>query len=300
MKNSTQPRSTPESLKFGWVVSLAERSGNAVHLPILPIGEFVYKGRQVEVDQEDAAAIAAETLRLFETIDRASVPGATPWRPPIIREHIPNGSSWGRVVDVWADDFALWAAVEFSAATLEEIDREEVQWFSPKLVPDYVDQWGNVYDRVVLEVSLTSNPKLKHLGRVQDYIQLSEGLLMEEEEKVESEAPAEAGDLGNRIAALEEVVAVLVEKMNAMEAPAEMAEEEPPKGEELSDPFARVEKHLLELSEKLSALEKKPVRFMTAERGNQGPVPTTRNREEELRKQGLKGSDLVARLAGWE
>jgi hypothetical protein len=304
--NPTQFRTTRvfDIGSLGWNLKLSDSSGQRVRLPVLPVGSFVYNGNLIDIRLEDVATIRAETLRLFDTIDSKVIGGATSWRPPIIREHEPDGSNDGRVVDFQSDEFGLWAVVEFNDATWGEIKRNEVQWFSPKVVSGYVDQWGNTYEKVILEVSLTSNPKLKHIGRVQDYIQLSEGLIMENEE-TQLEAPAEASeDLAARVAALEEVVAILAEKLAALdladeeEAPAPAPEEEVALADSADEGLKAL---ILALSDKVDAIGKsRGVRFKTVVKGNAGPSPAPKNLEAELRAQGLKGGDLAAKLAGWE
>lgn len=295
------------AMNFGWVVSLADRQGDTVRLPVVPLGEFVYKGKVLTITEEEANTIAAETMRLFDTVDQHAISGAsswgkvTPWRPPVIREHVPEGRSWGRVVEVESDK-GVWATVEFTESTWQEIERNEVQWFSPKLVPGYVDQWGNVYKRVILEVSLTTNPKLKHIGRVQDFIQLSEGLIMEEEETqggaaegtVETNEDEGSGDLETRLATLEELVAKLIEKMDAKPAPAEMKDGEDVTA--LSDNLNELKTSIVALSDKIDSIRGQGRAPLTKERGNAGPDPSPKNREAELIKQGYTGSDLAAKL----
>ena len=150
---------------------------NQSKVRVLRAGPMVYRGEAVEFSTEDLQRIAAETRRLIHNCERYAEEreGQTPWTPPILREHNSRGSRDGDILGAEVSGDELFVRVQWRDGVWSDIQNEEVEFVSVGIRGPYQDMRGEEYSDVIWEVSLTSHPVRKDIGRIQDTITLSDG-----------------------------------------------------------------------------------------------------------------------------
>lgn len=135
-------------------------------------GPLVYEGEPMDVDADELELIASETNRLIANCERYAAEAGddrTPWKPPIMAEHkSEGGKTYGRLAELKVRRDELFGRAQWKAATWEQVLAEDVEFVSPHVVGAYQDAKGEKYQRVLWETSLTTHPKLKDIGRIQD------------------------------------------------------------------------------------------------------------------------------------
>lgn len=202
-------------------------------------GEMVRHDRTTEVTPQLLAALVADTKRLFAAYDKLAG-SATPYRPPVLREHERDGERVGTILDVKLADGQLYALTEWSATAWQGVQNGTIRHVSAGWDYDFLLQDGSRYDVVLQEFSITSSPVLKSIGTIQDTLglQLAEQRAPTKEapmdpEKVQEMLDALASAL-EKIAALEAGHAELMDKIAALEGMA-MAEDKPAEEEEMAE-----------------------------------------------------------------
>ena len=289
-------------------------SGRRSKVRLVPVGPFHYRGEEMELSADDLREIASETRRLIYNCQQYAEDGQTPWTPPVIREHRPDGTRDGDVVDVeLVDDRELFGAIQWRESTWEQILSDEVEFVSVHIRPDYTDMAGESYTWIVWEVSLTTHPVRKDIGRIQDTISLSfgerafdvdlaEGDTMEELLK---ELLGAVQALGDRMSAIEAAMAPA--EMEEASESVEMMEDEEAKMAEDKEEVAMSElaEVIGKLVERVEKSEKAVVALaesrglLTKEPGNTGAEPeatpvTAADWQAKLRKDGITGGRAIA------
>lgn len=284
-------------------------SGRRSKVRLVPVGPFHYRGEEMELSADDLREIASETRRLIYNCQKYADEGQTPWTPPVIREHRPDGTRDGDVVDVeLVDDRELFGSIQWRESTWEQILSDEVEFVSVHIRPDYTDMAGELYSWIVWEVSLTTHPVRKDIGRIQDTISLSFGerafdVDLAEGDKAMEELLREllgaVQALGDRMSAIEAAMAPSeVEMMEEEEqAMAEDAKEEVAMSE-LAEVIGKLVERV-EKSEKAVVALAESRGLLTAEPGNAGAEPepapaTVADWQTKLRKEGITGGRAIA------
>jgi hypothetical protein len=99
-------------------------------------------------------------------------------RPNLLKEHKPDGGSYGFVDNVFEDDDgSIFATVNITdPQTIEEFENERYRFVSPTIAWNFRgDDWNehdnNTWDAALLELSLVSVPR--HFTRQQEILELS-------------------------------------------------------------------------------------------------------------------------------
>lgn len=202
----------------------------------LPPGPLVLQdGTSTVVTDSQLTDLARETRRyLLATAARAHRAGVTPYRLPVLSEHQRTGKRLGSLLDAKIADRqgkrGLWLLVSWTAAAWTSIEHEEIVHVSVGTEPTYTDETGTTYGPLVWELSITTHPRVKTLGSIQDTLRLR---LSDKDKKMSPEEIAEImaaqmqaiESLTARIAALEEAQAT-AQEMEAAEAAEDDKEEE--------------------------------------------------------------------------
>lgn len=283
---------------------------------LLPVGPMVYQGRKLDFTLADLQEIASETNRLIDNCKGyAAVPdGApprTPWTPPVIREHVPNGDTDGRVGSFEVIAGELFGVTNWREDTWAAILSERIEFVSVKVVGPYTDFKGVTYKRIVWEVSLTGQPVRKDIGRIQDTMTLAD-VPQNEDLKMTEEQIKEIMDA---LAALQATQAEIVARLAKLEggdtkepdaeAAAALAEETKAKTEEiakLSESVAAIFLAQQSQAAAIVALSEKAPR-MTNEPGNGGARPggadtTMEARAAAAKAEGKSGLDSIRAQLG--
>ena len=281
-------------------------SGKRTKVRLLPAGRMVYRGQEIEFTEDDLKMIASETRRLIANC-KAYAGGdgeRKPWTPPVIREHESNGTRDGDVLSVDVQSGELFATCDWKDSTWEAILAEEVEYVSVRIEGPYTDMAGETYERVVWEVSLTTHPVRKDIGRIQDTLTLalSDGRNIPVEpgteaimEELVNELVARLDSLESRLTAMEEAsMADAPEDAPTEEAPAEASDtpEEDVALSEVAGRLERIERAIVKLSEGRPGLP-------TRESGNGGPIPapaprTIAEKQAAAKAKGLSGVEALA------
>jgi|AKVG01.1.fsa_nt_gi phage host-nuclease inhibitor protein Gam len=139
-------------------------------------GSLVYEGEPIEIDRAELELISTETNRLIANIEKYAAEAGddrSAWKPPIMSEHkSEGGKTYGSIQRTKVANDELYGLVLWKADTWEQVLAEEVEFISPHVVGGYQDSKGEKYARVLWETSLTTHPKLKDIGRVQDTLSI--------------------------------------------------------------------------------------------------------------------------------
>jgi len=278
-------------------------------------GKLFYAGEPMEVTEGELDLIAADTNRLIANCEKyASEAGddRTAWKPPIMAEHeSEGGKTFGRITRVKRNGAELFGLVQWKGATWEQVLSEDVEFISPHIVGGYQDSKGETYARVLWEASLTTHPKLKDIGRVQDTlsIRLSDNTTITLNEQEEKQMEELVNELMARFDALEAKIDALgtVEAMDddedveaneggdddveANDAPnVEASERAEEMFRQFSERFGKVETAVVELSKRTSLLTDEP----GGDDGKPDGEPTTfEGKFSHYRKKGMSAADAA-------
>jgi len=285
----------------------------------LPIGDFTYEhsdGEYVDmtISKEKIDEIVNHSNRAIANFLSEAPLGSTPYRIPILKEHIKNGERYGDVLQLAYKEAdgknGLWALVKWNPDTYAKISNNDISFVSIGTVSNYVDSNGNHYPVLLNEISLTATPRLKNLGSLQDTLnlRLSESQpqekIMTPEEMATLIADALDAKLEPIYAAHENLLnlnASLLSALEAMAKPVEEPVEEPvedavemSEDEEELEPELSEEDELLKLTERVSqinaSLAKKgaKAKLNLSEKATQASKPTTPSQSHEARFNKLK------------
>lgn len=186
---------------------------------VVQAGPLHYGGRVIQVDD----AFLEAQLSQHESLTSDG------YKPPVLREHTPNGEREGDVLALARTTVdgkdTLVAAVASSDPDFEaKVKARKIRYFSPSFA-SFEDERGIKYELVLSELSLVSKPHQKGLG--------STHVLAGETMDYKEEKPLEGPSLDDRIARLEAMVEDLVkasapkmeeDEEESEETPVEMAE----------------------------------------------------------------------------
>lgn len=258
---------------------------------VLNVGKMVYHGEDIEFSLEDLQKIADNTNKLIENCKKYADEGrikveedgveihATPWRPPFLREHGSkrDGESGGsKVLECKTFANALWTLIEWSDEEYALVVKESLEFVSVGLRGEYQDFAGESYTGGVLwEVSGTTHPKVKSIGRIQNTLNLE--LSENEGEKLMEELK----EIKEMLQALMQAVQALSEDAEAnededvdddVEAGEEAAEVDVEASENEDEDVEAMKDQLEELKQLVVKLSESS-NLLTQDIGNGGPKP---------------------------
>lgn len=121
-------------------------------------------------------AVAEQTAKALRDAARRCPEGCTPWSFPVMRDHVAIGRREGDVIDArYARHGALeglWALIRWTPGAWREIKGRKIQHVSLGVEPSWRDETGVTYGPILWEVSITTHPRAKGIGTIQDTLAL--------------------------------------------------------------------------------------------------------------------------------
>lgn len=266
-------------------------SDKATWVRVLPEGLMEYKGQRVEYTKADLKAIAEDTNRLIRNSRKYAEEGlikmaadgieaeATPWHPPFLREHgkAANGQTTGtKMLEARATGNNLWALMAWSDDDHTLVMSDRIEFVSPGIRYNFTDFKGERYAAVLWEISATTHPKRKDIGRIQDTLDVR----LSDNETITINL-AEANDMEellNKMLGMLEAMNTKIDKMNASEdGEGEEVEASDNDGADPSPPDVQAsdddaEAKIVELSDKVEQLQSAIVRMSEANAASKKPL----------------------------
>lgn len=136
---------------------------------VLPLGVIVRPdGRPLTITPEIAAELVANGNAALAHFKEVSPPDRTPYTFPVLRVHTDEGTRAGGIEEYRAQDDGVYALICWTPRAAELVDGEQIQHVSAGIADSYRDSEGNVYGPLIEEVSITGQPVVTRMGRVQD------------------------------------------------------------------------------------------------------------------------------------
>jgi hypothetical protein len=209
----------------------------AFAMPVGPLVRWDDETKQYEhcfIDDAFAQAVVRETKRAMAHFEATAPKGGSPYQLPITAEHLKPeelGHRRGDLLDVRFADIdgkrGIWLLGRWTDAQWASIEVGEAQYVSIH-IGDLVTSDGMTFGVMVRELSVTSRPRFKTIGRIQDTLSLKMAepqteheMLTPEEIKAIAEATATA--VAQAMAPMMELIDEMSAKMNGEEE-----ETEPP------------------------------------------------------------------------
>lgn len=200
----------------------------AFALPVGPLVRLDESGENYEhcfIDDAYAESVVRETKRAMKHFDATAPKGGSPYRLPITAEHLKPeelGHRRGDLLDARFADIdgrrGVWLLNRWTDAQWASIEAGEAQYVSIH-VGDMVTSDGMTFGVMVRELSVTSKPRFKTIGRIQDTLSLKMAepqtehtMLTPEEIKAIAEATANA--VAQAMAPMMELIDEMSAKMN--------------------------------------------------------------------------------------
>lgn len=200
-------------------------------MPVGPLVRWDDETKQYEhyfIDDAFALAVVRETKRAMKHFEATAPEGGSPYQLPITAEHLKPeelGHRRGDLLDVRFADIdgkrGIWLLSRWTDAQWASIEAGEAQYVSIH-IGDMVTSDGMTFGVMVRELSVTSKPRFKTIGRIQDTLSLKMAepqtehtMLTPEEIKAIAEATATA--VGQAMAPMMELIDEMSAKMNGDE-----------------------------------------------------------------------------------
>jgi len=207
-------------------------------MPVGPLVRWDDETKQYEhyfIDDEFAQAVVRETKRAMKHFEATAPEGGSPYQLPITAEHLKPeelGHRRGNLLDVRFADIdgkrGIWLLNRWTDAQWASIEAGEAQYVSIH-IGDLVTSDGMTFGVMVRELSVTSRPRFKTIGRIQDTLSLKMAepqteheMLTPEEIKAIAEATATA--VAQAMAPMMELIDEMSAKMNGEEEETETPE----------------------------------------------------------------------------
>lgn len=208
------------------------------------------------ISEDWALDLVNNTNQAIHAWEQDAPEGMSTFYPPILREHTLEGWRGGDILQARlagdGDARGVYINVNWGDGVWKNITNQETQHVSIGTAANYVDSHGRMFKNIIKELSITSDPRLKDIGTIQDTLELilSEGktnkALNEQEEVMTLEEMIETvAALTKRI---EDAEAMLAE----LKADKELEKEDEPDPELSDKPDEEEEKKEEELVAKLS------------------------------------------------
>jgi len=131
----------------------------------------------LDVTPEVAQGITMETNRLIDDLEAiASEAGRSVIYPPILCEHTPDGRRYGDKLRAHYSDApgheGMWEHMLWKDDVWEQIQKGNVQYVSVGIVSHYHANHGEDYGPVADETSITSSPRFRNIGSIQDALKI--------------------------------------------------------------------------------------------------------------------------------
>lgn len=182
------------------------------------------------ISTKQAQEVVAETKRALAYWTAITPTGSTPYRPPVLREHLRSGSRFGSIVDCKVsgslDKRGIYILIDWLDSTFDDIESYKSQHVSIGICSSYRDGTGEVFGSIIDELSLTEHPRLRGIGSIQDTLslRLSDVIFIKEENKMsEEEFLAMAEQYNVKLGELSEMIVALKAEVDALKAPSEDA-----------------------------------------------------------------------------
>lgn len=157
-------------LRKTWVYALP------VNKNIIVWDDDIKDYQEIFIDPIWARNLVDNTNRAIKAWELDTPRGVTPYYPPVLKEHIPNGWRGGDVLKakITRKDnlHGVFLLIRWIDNVWSDIEKLNTQHISIGTVSNYTDAKGRRYNTLINELSLTENPRLKDIGRIQDYINL--------------------------------------------------------------------------------------------------------------------------------
>lgn len=232
-----------------------------------PMGkEIAHPAGDFSVDD----AFASAMIQSFELLrDRHG------YYPPILKQHVEDGFTYGVVSALEVDDRGVWASVQFADGMADMYDRGYMTHWSPSHYKTFQPSDTDEVLRFVLaELSFVALPHMLDVTAPSAHYDLPVRMSRADLEALRCQANPREDDMEDEMSELEilakkidelrealgERVSALEERMESMSQPAENAEEEPASmGAEAPAPVANereVHDELVKMSRKIDELER--------------------------------------------
>jgi len=233
--------------------------------------------------------------------------------PPVLSEHKTDGKRFGAILLAElmgiGDTYGVYLDIDWIDSVWDQISNDETQHVSIGTLADYTDYKSRNYPVIISEVSITGNPRLKNIGKIQDTLSLrlvdaiskTKGVRMSQEEmlalldamlkRVEGLEASKA----EQDAKLAELMAMMDAEAPADEAPvdedAEMSEDVLLEDEE-DKIVAQLADKMIKRAEKV-AIEKLKGMRLGEFPASQAPKKVSKDRLANAKSRGLSGMDAI-------
>lgn len=260
---------------------------------------FTREAAQRYVDNTNAAILAWR--------QDAVEAGVSPFLPPVLREHQNQGwrggSIHGAKVAGSGAKYGIYLDVEWLPSVAADVRSNHTSFVSIGTLATYTDYQGREFSPVINELSITEDPRLKNIGKIQDTmsLRLSEALNYGERKMTEEQIKQlmdQLASISGRLDAIEARQAQIEEKMSedmdlADGEPKDqaLADGEPKAEDKIEDPAVKLGEKIVKdaltyAERKLSGLRLHDIPAQTA------PAKALSRREQGIRA-GLTGKALA-------
>lgn len=203
----------------------------------LPIGQRVYDGKRMrDLDEALATAVVANTNAAIASFDAiATFSNSRPFRFSIVRDHDMRGPAFGTLEEAKFANVdgkvGVWLRCSWTTEARADIEANRVKHVSIH-VDEFVNQLGERFAPVAVELSLTSYPRIQSLGHIQETI----GLRLSSLALAGTGAPMDPAAIAEIVA---NVIGPLIEQLNARLAQIEAtlaAADQAPSADPAADP----------------------------------------------------------------
>lgn len=256
------------------------------------------------ITQEYAERLVYFTNQAISNWSNDAPEGLSKILPPVLSEHKRDGKRFGDILhsELMGDGakYGVYLTVDWLDSTWEDIQNDETQHVSIGTSGKYKDYKGRDYPVIINEVSITGDPRLKNIGKIQDTLSLRLVDVIPKttgEDMSQEEMLALFDAMLKRVEALEasnaELKAMLEEKAKD-EDPA--SEDAPKEDAALSEDELKDEEEIVAmLSDSLikkaqaKAVEKLKGMRLGEVPANQAPKIDTRSKLDQAKAKGLTG-----------
>lgn len=275
----------------------------------MPLGEFTMEDNNGEVIQiylSEAliGQIAHYTNLALAVFVKKAPENSTPYRFPVLIEHEEDGRIYGEILETKLTEAegknGLWVKVAWHKETFKEIEDDKIKFVSVGVSSNYLDEYGNRYPVILTELSLTTFPRMKCIGAIQDTLRLElseRKQMMKKEEMAEGSQPeenkAEEVTVEEEVTETEEVVEEPSDKMEELKELKEAVMKIADRLEFLAEMLEEMNKPKEEM--KLSDSPKKKLNFSESTTPSNIKPASQSDIIKHYKEQGLSGPELVTK-----